>query len=45
MTQKDNPFMYMHFIEQFMEAYKILEKEKPFAINLFFVKAFIRTNH
>lgn len=41
MTEKDNPLMYVHFIEEFIEAYKILEKEKPLPTNLFFVKAFL----
>ncbi len=41
MIKKEDPFEYMYFIEQFLDAYNILEDKKPLPINLFFVKAFL----
>ncbi len=41
MTKNDNPHMYMHFIEQHLEAYTILKDKYPLPVNLFFVKAFL----
>lgn len=33
--------MFLHFIEEFLDAYRILEERQPLPINMFFVKAFL----